>query len=83
MGNIRCPHCGSKDCKERVITPGKIADMALSFGVEAVKSLFTGKMNYQEAVNSYNQDAAFKSGLKNKKRSFRCKACGHTWESRH
>ena len=86
MGAIRCPKCGSKDCKERVITPGKIVDAAIDaaieLGIEAVRSIFTGKMDYQRAADNYDAKSAYNSGLKNKKKPYRCKACGYTWESK-
>lgn len=68
MGNLKCPHCGSKDCKEREITLDKIADVAVEYGIEAIKSVFSGgRMNYQRATNNASTNLAFKSGLKNKK----------------
>lgn len=87
MSKIRCPRCGSKDCKERLITLEKIADAAIEFGVElgieAVKSVFTGKkMDYQRAADNYDAKSTFNSGLRNKKKPYRCKTCGYTWESR-
>ena len=82
MGNLKCPHCGSKDCKEREITLDKIADVAVEYGIEAIKSVFSGgRMNYQRAANNASTNLAFKSGLKNKKRSYRCRTCGYTWDS--
>ena len=82
MGKLKCPHCGSKDCKEREITFEKIADVAVEFCIEALKSVFSGgRMNYQRAANNASSNLAFKSGLKNKKRSDRCRTCGYTWDS--
>ena len=81
MGKIRCPHCGSNDCKEREKTFEKVADVAVEFGIQAVKSIFTGgRMDYQKAMNNASSKAAFKSGLNNQIRSYRCKTCGYTWE---
>lgn len=85
MRQIRCPHCGSKDCKERVVTLEKIADVAVEFGTEAIRSFFSGGgMNYQRVANSVSENAAFNSGLNknNKKTPYRCRACGYTWESK-
>ena len=78
MGKLRCPHCGSNDCKEREITLEKIADVAAEFGIQAVKSLFTGKMDYQRALNNSSQRVNPNSMTK---RSYRCKTCGYTWNS--
>lgn len=83
MGTIRCPHCGSKDCKERVITFDKVAVYLSNFGEQVVKSLFTGrKMDYQQALNGVILDREWNKAT-NKKKSYRCKTCGYTWETRH
>jgi len=81
MGKLRCPHCGSKDCKERVITFDKVAAYLTNFGEQAAKSFFTGgKMDYQKAYDGAMQDRAWDNAI-NKKRAYRCKTCGYTWES--
>lgn len=77
MGKIRCPHCGSNDCKEREITLENVADVAVEFGIQTVKSLFTGKMDYQRALNNSSQRV---NPNNSPKRSYRCKTCGYTWK---
>ena len=80
MRILKCPHCGSKDCKEREITLDRIAGIAFDFGVQAVKSIFTGKMDYQRALNNSSQ-RAYSSNTS--KRTYHCKTCGYTWTSGH
>lgn len=78
MGKIKCPHCGSNDCKVREITLSTIADVGVEFGVQAIKSIFTGKMDYQRALDNASQRT---NPNNSKKRSYRCKTCGYTWDN--
>ena len=79
MGELKCPRCGSKDCKEREITLDNMIDVAVEFGIEAIKGLFSGRMDYQSALNNSSE----KVNPNNKeKRYYRCRACRYTWEKK-
>ena len=82
MGKPRCPHCGSKDCKERFFTFDKMFVYLNNFGEEAIRSLFSGgKMDYQKALNGTIQDREWNKAT-NKEKSYRCKTRGYIWESK-
>ena len=74
MGKIRCPECGTSDCTVMRITLGRVAEAAIEFGFQAVKSRFTGKMDYQKAIDNSNQRLTAKN-------SYCCNTCGYAWES--
>lgn len=78
MGKLRCPHCGSKDCKERIITFDKIATVLENFGKQAIKRIFNGKMDYTAAIHDTSQDLILDNMSNNK--SYRCKNCGYIWD---
>lgn len=80
MGKIRCPRCGSNDCKERIITFDKITAILEGFGKQAIKMIFNGKMDYNVAIQDTSQNLII-DNMSNKK-PYRCKSCGYTWEIR-
>lgn len=82
MGKVlRCPHCGSTDIKERVITMDDFIDGAIRAVELGAKRIFTGKWEWQETLNDISLDRA-SNPYKNTKKSYRCKSCGNTWDSR-
>lgn len=82
MGKVlRCPRCGSKNVKERVITMDDLIDGAIQAVELGVKRIFTGRWEWQQTLNDINLDRA-SNIYKNTKKSYRCKSCGNTWESR-
>lgn len=55
-----------------------VAEAAAEFGFQAVKSRFTGKMDYQKAF----EDAADRINPNNTtRRSYHCLTCGYTWDN--
>lgn len=77
MGKLRCPHCGSKDCKECLITFDRIAIVVENFGTQVIKRILNGKMDYNTAIQDTSRDLTFDNM---DKKTYRCKNCGHTWE---
>ena len=76
---LRCPRCGGKDCKEKVITLDKIGDTLLGLGEQTVKYLFTGKYDHMETLENISQVNDYK--YKTTKRTYRCKRCLYEWKS--
>lgn len=55
-----------------------VAEAAVEFGFQAVKSRFSGKMDYQKAIdNSVDRLRPYNTT----RSSYRCNTCGYTWES--
>lgn len=80
MGKVlRCPHCVSKDCKEKTITFDKMEDTLVGFGEQVVKYLFTGKYDYRETVYNASQVGVY--NITSRKKTYRCKQCGFVWEN--
>lgn len=75
---LKCPNCGSKDCKEKIITLEKIGDALLDLGAQGIKYLITGKYNHMEILENVSQINL----NTNKKKTYRCKKCWHEWKSK-
>ena len=73
MSTIRCPHCGSCDCKEKQITLDKIG----FFAADLIGDLITGK---NRALDNARNRETYNNATG--KRTYKCRSCGYVWESR-
>lgn len=81
MGKVlRCPHCGNKNAKKRIVTMDCFINGAIRAVELGAKRFFTGKWEWQQTLNDISLDSAF-NPYKNTKKSYLCKSCGNTWDS--
>ncbi len=82
MENQKCPHCGSYDCKDITNSKdqaNKVLTFVVDLGSQMLSNFFGGggkSLDYNKAYNRTHFSP------KSEKRMYRCKKCGHTWESR-
>lgn len=73
MGNLRCPKCGSIDCKTKEITLDKIG----YFAADLIGDLISGK---NRALDNARRREYYNNG--SGKKTYKCRSCGYVWESR-
>lgn len=77
MNNIKCPKCGSYDCKEKTITFEKVLDGIFDFGGAILRGMIKGGST-SESIQIGGLRHQAKGGYNN--HCYKCRNCGHEWK---
>lgn len=77
MSTLKCPKCGSSDCKERSITFEKVMYDVLDIGGAILVGIFKGRST-SESMTMGNLNRISRG--QGNTHEYRCRHCGYEWK---